>query len=348
VSRVREWLEAATAPRDRSRGISSQSSGGGGSASTLAGHPTRPPPPKRLLILCGKPGTGKSTCVRVLARELQLRLSEFVDTFGQVLHSQTWQARDGQGGERMLPDPSRDDASEAALDRDFRTPYASQIDLFNKFLRSGCYEPLTLGLLRRAKAAPAASSSDTASALFTGNRALGAASSTGGGGGGGRRTVLLMESLPSTSPTASSFGGDGGDQGPRDSPLDQLRASLVAFLADGSAAPAVLVFSDVAEKNEAAPALERLFTAALTSSPLVDVIEFNAVTEREFFALSQPCPSKLPSLGFLTVFLLSLPWAHWSRSWHTHARGLRRSFPSRALGLLARPFFFNSLENILQ
>lgn len=60
---VRQWMLAATSARD-------------GEVSTAS--------PKRLLILCGKPGIGKSTTARVLALELGLDLSEWSDTYGQI------------------------------------------------------------------------------------------------------------------------------------------------------------------------------------------------------------------------------------------------------------------------
>ena len=266
LNRVRDWLEAATATRNHGRNSSSQQSSASNSQATQfsGGRQPLPPPPKRLLILCGPPGTGKSACVRVLAKELALRLSEHHDTFGQF---KTWQGSDGDS-ERMLPDPSRDDAFEATLDRDFRTSYLSQINLFRKFLRSGSYEPLQLGFLQPAR-------SRNSSTAAPSSRI------------GGRHTVLLIESLPSTSSHASSFGG--GDRSQSESPLEQLRASLVDFLNNASAAPAVLVFSDVAEKSDSIAALERLFSSAITASPLVDIIQFNAITERKplyFFCVS--------------------------------------------------------------
>ena len=58
-----------------------------------------PPPRKRLLVLSGKPGTGKSTALRVLAGEHGIDLSEWNDTFGTV---QTWRNRDE---EALLVDP---------------------------------------------------------------------------------------------------------------------------------------------------------------------------------------------------------------------------------------------------
>jgi len=279
LNRVREWLEAATAPRDLSRNASSQQSSRSTSESEPAGgQRPLPSPPKRLLILCGQPGTGKSACVRVLAQELQLRLSEHHDTFGQF---KTWQGSDGEN-ERMLPDPSRDDAFEASLDRDFRSPYLSQIDLFRKFLRSGSYEPLQLGFLQPARLkekSTGAPSSNYSSTL----------SSRNSSSSGGRHTVLLIESLPSTSPHASSFGGS--DRSLSESPLEQLRASLVDFLSNALAAPAVLVFSDVAEKSDSVAALERLFSSAITASPLVDIIQFNAITEcKRLYSLMLPFP----------------------------------------------------------
>jgi len=64
IDRIREWLDGAI-----------PSPGGS------QGYPTLP---KRLLILCGKPGTGKSSAARVVAQDRGLNISEWNDTFGQV------------------------------------------------------------------------------------------------------------------------------------------------------------------------------------------------------------------------------------------------------------------------
>jgi hypothetical protein len=102
VDRVRDWLEIATqiSYTEPNRTLHGKT----GETSSL----------KRLVVLSGKPGTGKSTAVRVVAKELGLEVSEWNDTFGQV---QSW--RD-HGEDMLLPDPSRDTLD---TDRDFRVPY---------------------------------------------------------------------------------------------------------------------------------------------------------------------------------------------------------------------------------
>ena len=55
------------------------------------------------------------------------------------------------------------------------------------------------------------------------------------------------------------------------------------------AAPAVLIFSDVAEKNESASAIDRLLGKDLAQSILVECIEFNPITERKITNALEIC-----------------------------------------------------------
>jgi len=88
---------------------------------------------------------------------------------------------------------------------------------------------------------------------------------------GRRRSVLLIESLPS----AAAVGEVG------DSPLDRLRGTLQGFIENSRAAPGILIFSDVSERSEGASALHRLLSRDICDSPLVTIIEFNPITDRE-------------------------------------------------------------------
>mmetsp|Transcript_53218 Transcript_53218/g.121287 ORF Transcript_53218/g.121287 Transcript_53218/m.121287 type:complete len:599 (-) Transcript_53218:146-1942(-) len=199
-------------------------------------------PPKRLLVISGRPGVGKSATIRVLAKELGLTLSEWNDTFGTV---KTWRSDGGQ--DDTLPPRDAE-----PWDRETHTPYVSQLGQFDTFLHSGAYSSLSCLAVGRA-------ASRVGSAKRPANQALLSE----------RKTVLLIESLPSTSTKEGSKGSD--------SPLEQLRGSLRRFLDDGSASPAVLVFSDVAEKND--NALERLLGRDLVCAPGVEKLDFNDVTE---------------------------------------------------------------------
>lgn len=210
LDRVRAWLEEAT------------------SSSSTAGYG----PKRRLLICCGKPGCGKSTAVRVIAREMRLNLNEWADSFGQV---QTW--RDDRKDLLLRSDGSRDG--------DFEHQYQNHNDQFASFLHSASYGALTLTAKKGSSAAS---------------------------------QVLFIESIPSVASNSS-------ESAP--SPLDQFRSSIRSFLEKKTACPAVLIFSEVAEKSESSNALERLFSRELLNSGLIEVVEFNAVTERKIcFILS--------------------------------------------------------------
>jgi replication-associated recombination protein RarA len=87
VSKVEDWLLQATCLGNSTPSFEQRKFG------------MHSPPRKRLLILCGKPGTGKSTCVRVLAAEHGIELAEWNDTFGTV---QTWRDKNE---EPLLFDP---------------------------------------------------------------------------------------------------------------------------------------------------------------------------------------------------------------------------------------------------
>ena len=81
--------------------------------------------------MSGKPGTCKSTTVRVLAKETGVVLTEWNDTYGQV---QTWKNRD--------EDPLLDGAYGGR--EEFPVAYSSQIDQFERFLHSGSYSGLSI------------------------------------------------------------------------------------------------------------------------------------------------------------------------------------------------------------
>lgn len=199
-------------------------------------------PPRRLLVVAGTPGGGKSTTVRLLAKELELEVVEWNDNFGQV---QTWRSREDD--HHALPSSS----DRAAWD-DFPVPYKSQLDQFQDFLHASAYSALNL----------------------TGPDHGQGRGRTGSGSGGGptnlgsppRQSVLLLDTLPTT----------------RDADTQrQFRALLARFLQATQSDPAVLVFSQVVERNEINNALERLLGPELLTSPLVQRIDFPPVTERK-------------------------------------------------------------------
>lgn len=91
-----------------------------------------------------------------------------------------------------------------------------------------------------------------------------------------RRTLLLIESMP-------TYGESKGCS------LEQIRRSIQSFLTNKTTCPAILIFSDVTEKNECAPALEKFFGRDIMSSPVVECIEFNPITSSKcvfFFLVS--------------------------------------------------------------
>ena len=198
MKRVRSWLEEATGAVELPQGC----------------------PPRRLLVLSGCPGTGKSTTIRVVARELGVRLTEWNDTFGQV---QTWKNRND--------DPLPGETADSWGPRDeFHVPYSSQIDQFSRFLHSGAVNPLPLSVgtatFRRGARGGAgggdgagssssanapssrsstqesnSSASSSSSSSFTSNSSQPAARPTVGKPAGKKRSLrgaLLLETLPTT------------------------------------------------------------------------------------------------------------------------------------------------------
>ena len=262
VKRVRQWLLSQTSQLSASSFSSSSSfSQSSSQSSSASSQPLSQPYSSRLLILSGKPGCGKSTTVRVLAKELGLPLREWNDTYGQVHYD-----REGD--------------------------YTSHLDQFNKFLSEGRFKslnsagsggggPCLVAGGKKKKRDAAAGSGSSSSSNNNNNNGNGNSNSNRNS----NPPVLLLESLPSTSfrPTTSSSSGSSGswDGAPRESPIEQLRASLSDFLSTARAAPAVLIFSDVAEKNESSSALDRLLGKDIMASPRVELIEFNPITERK-------------------------------------------------------------------
>ena len=76
VKRVRDWLELASRELSRSRSSRKHEH-------QSFSHGSNSAVQKRLLILCGKPGTGKSTTVRILASEMGIDLREWATIMGK-------------------------------------------------------------------------------------------------------------------------------------------------------------------------------------------------------------------------------------------------------------------------
>lgn len=260
VKRVRSWLEEATGAVELPKGCA----------------------PRRLLVLSGCPGTGKSTTIRVVARELGVSLTEWNDTFGQV---RTWNDRQDD------PLPGQTTDSWEPLD-EFHVPYSSQLDQFARFLHSGSSKPLPLSVgtatfRRRVRGVGGVGVGSDGGGSSVSSSAASSQSSTQGsssqqplsrpafdtegkqGRQGKRRTLrgaLLLETLPATRD--------------RDGEA-RLQQVLDDYIQDLNGAPGILIFSDVAEKNEASNALEKLLSRDIVNCQLVTNIEFNPITEKK-------------------------------------------------------------------
>ncbi|RLN95103.1 hypothetical protein BBJ28_00000096 [Nothophytophthora sp. Chile5] len=199
-------------------------------------------PQKRLLFLCGPPGSGKSTAVRCIAKQLGLLVKEWEDnsSAGKLNY------------ERMLQEQ-------------FWTPQVSNVDDFSDFIyRSSTYAALPIAVSR--------GSSSSSHLVHNRKRKLPSVGSqtttTSPPGPGNAGQLILIESWPQSWSKEKSVWEE---------KLQHVYQHVVDPM--GSCRfPVVCIYSDAQGGKIDADHLSRKFSREVMHSPFTSVININAVT----------------------------------------------------------------------